>query len=118
MYRACNASSYGLSLNLLNEIRRIKVFMAWLNLDITNITDDPNEDALERMLQLSLQYGIHTFFFFYVDAYEYVDQKNVLRVSDCFIFPPRFSWSHEHGLRENGNEIIFFCKGRLVTSFC
>lgn len=91
MYRACNASSYGLSLNLLNEIRRIKVFMAWLNLDITNITDDPNEDALERMLQLSLQYGIHTFFFFYVDAYEYVDQKNVLRVSDCFIFPPRFS---------------------------
>lgn len=80
MYRACNASSERLSLGLLREIQSIKVFMGWLNLDITNMKDDPNEDVLERMLQLSLQYGIHTFISVFANQHNHLKGKNVLRV--------------------------------------
>lgn len=81
MYRVCDDASRPFLRQLIPEIQLIRAFMAQLNLDITDIMDDPEEDSLNRMFQLSLQYGIHTFISVYVDAHDYVNGKGVLRVS-------------------------------------
>lgn len=81
MYRACDSSSKGLASNFFDEFELIKSFMAGMNLNLTNITVDNSEFVLDRVVQLSLLYGIHTFIAVHVDPHEQINGKSALRVS-------------------------------------
>lgn len=66
------------------EVPAVRAFAATLKLDLFDMSDDPAEDPLDRMLQLSLDYGIHLIVQLFVQPLRVLDGKNTLEVrSKC-----------------------------------
>lgn len=81
MYRACES----LAQDAFTEMGDFKIFMTSVNLYLGKDAMNNNQDALDVMLQLSLQYGIPVLVSVQVDGFFMVDHKAVLNVSATYI---------------------------------
>ncbi|KAH7945549.1 hypothetical protein HPB49_012506 [Dermacentor silvarum] len=77
------ASCLNFSQRAEQELDVIREFMASLKLDLGDVSEDPHEDPLDRMLQLSLVYAFPVIISLAVETMVHVEGKSILQASQA-----------------------------------